>query len=90
MISENPELDIFAALSDKDVLTLTKGLSKEELRSPFTDGTFGLTEAETNQAIRKMKSVGLISSKRDGNDHVYFLNGSRFRDVANFLLNLVE
>ena len=89
MISENPELDILTALANEDVLTLAKGLSKEELRSPFTQGAFGLNESETNQAIKKMKTAGLISSRRDGNDHVYFLNKSRFTEIISFLENLI-
>ena len=90
MISEDPEFDIISALADKDVLTLTRGLSREELRSPFTNGAFGLDERETNQAIKKMKSAGLISSRRDGNDHVYFLNKPRFHEIISFLQNLVN
>ena len=90
MISENPELDILVALADKNVLELTKGLSKEELRSPFTEGAFGLTESETNQAVRKMKAAGLISSRRDGNDHVYFLNTPRFSEIISFLQGLIN
>ena len=90
MISEDPEYDILSALADKDVIALAKGLSKEELRSPFTEGAFGLDERATNQAIRKMKSAGLISSRRDGNDHVYFLNKTRFIEIITFLQNLVN
>ena len=89
-ISEDPELDILNALADSDVLTLVRGLSKEEARSPFPDGLFGLNYASTNAAIRKMKAAGLISSKRDGNDHVYFLNKSRFKDLAQFIEGLIE
>lgn len=90
MISEDPELEILSTLSDKDVFTLTKGLSEKELRSPFTNGAYGLDEKSINQAIRKMKATGLISSRRDCNDHVYFLNKSRFHDIIVFLQNLVE
>ena len=89
-ISDDPELDIIAALADKDVLTLVRGLSEQEARSPFPDGLFGMDSASTNAAIRKMKAAGLISSRRDGNDHVYFLNKSRFRDLANFIEGLIS
>ena len=89
-ISEDSELDMFTALADKDVLTLVRGLSKEEARSPFPDGLFGMDSASTNAAIRKMKAAGLISSRRDGNDHVYFLNKVRFRDLAQFIEGLIE
>ena len=89
-ISDDPEYDILSALADKDVLTMVRGLSKEEARSPFPDGLFGLDSARTNAAIRKMKANGLISSRRDGNDHVYFLNKCRFRDLAHFIKSLVE
>lgn len=89
-ISEDPELDMLIALADKDVLTMVRGLSKEEKRSPFPDGLFGMDEKRTNAAIRKMKSAGLISSRRDGPDHVYFLNNVRFRDLARFVNGLVK
>ena len=88
-ISEDPELDILTALADKDVLNMVRGLSKEEVRSPFPDGLFGMDSQRTNAAIRKMKDNGLISSRRDGNDHVYFLNRCRFRDLANFIDDLI-
>ena len=89
-ISEDPEFDIISALADKDVLTLVRGLSKEEARSPFPDGLYGMDSSRTNAAIRKMKNAGLISSRRDGPDHVYFLNKGRFRDLANFIESLIE
>ena len=89
-ISEDPEFDILFALADKDVLTLVRGLSKEEARSPFPDGLYGMDSSRTNAAIRKMKNAGLISSRRDGPDHVYFLNKGRFRDLANFIESLIE
>lgn len=37
-----------------------------------------------------MKEAGLISSRRDGPDHVYFLNAGRFRDLAHFLEKLIH
>ena len=40
--------------------------------------------------VRKMKEAGLISSRRDGPDHVYFLNAGRFRDLAHFLEKLIH
>ena len=58
-ISEDPEFDILSALADKDVLTMVRGLSKEEARSPFTDGLYGMDEKRVNAAIRKMKDAGL-------------------------------
>ena len=89
-ISDDPEHDMLVALADKDVLTLARGLSKEEARSPFPDGLFGMDGPRTNEAIRKMKEAGLISSRRDGPDHVYFLNAGRYRDLAHFLLKLIH
>lgn len=89
-ISMDPELDMFRALADQDVLTMVRGLSKQEVRSPFPDGLFGMDAARTNAAIRKMKGAGMISSRRDGNDHVYFLNIPRFRDLAHFVEGLLE
>ena len=89
-ISSDPELDMLTALADKDVLTMVRGLAKEEARSPFPDGLFGMDSSSTNAAIRKMKAAGLISSRRDGPDHVYFLNKGRFKDLARFIEELIE
>ena len=89
-ISSDPELDMLQALADPDVLTMVRGLAREEARSPFPDGLFGLDSPRTNAAIRRMKEAGLISSRRDGPDHVYFLNAGRFRDLARFLENLIK
>ena len=89
-ISDDPEYDMICALADKDVLTLVRGLSKQEARSPFTDGLFGMEEKRVNAAIRKLTDAGLISSRRDGNDHVYFLNDSRFRELAHFIEELIK
>ncbi len=89
-ISDDPEYDMLLALADKDVLTLVRGLAREEARSPFPDGLFGMDGPSTNAAIRKMKAAGLISSRRDGPDHVYFLNAGRFRDLARFLDGLIK
>ena len=87
-ISDDPEFDILSALADRDVLTMVRGLAKEEARSPFPEGLFGMDSARTNAAIRKMKSAGLISSRRDGLDHVYFLNKVRFKELADFIEGL--
>ena len=72
------------------MLTLVRGLARGEARSPFPDGLFGMDGPRTNAAIRKMKEAGLISSRRDGPDHVYFLNAGRFRDLAHFLEKLIH
>ena len=88
-ISSDPELDMLQALADPDVLTMVRGLAREEARSPFPDGLFGLDSPRTNAAIRRMRDAGLISSRRDGNDHVYFLNAPRFRDLEHFISGLI-
>jgi hypothetical protein len=88
-ISDDPEYDMISALADKDVLVMVRGLARQHARSPFPDGLFGLDSQRTNAAIRKMKAAGLISSKRDGDDHVYFLNEPRFRDLAHFIESLI-
>ena len=89
-ITDDPELEILTALADKDVLTMARGLAKEEARSPFPEGLFGLDYQSTTAAIRRMKAAGLISSRRDGEDHVYFLNGARFKDLVKFLERCME
>ena len=62
-ISDDPEFDILSALADKDVLTLVRGLSKQEARSPFTDGLFGMEEKRVNAAIRRLKDNVVYPSR---------------------------
>lgn len=89
-ISDDPEFDMISALADRDVLSLVRGLAEHEARTPFPDGLFGLDGPRTDAAIRKLKAGGLISSRRDGNDHIYFLNAGRFRDLAAFIEGLIK
>lgn len=89
-ISMDPELDIISALADEDVMTMVRGLARQEVRSPFPEGLFGMDAKRTDDAIRRMKDGGLISSRRDGNDHVYFLNKPRFRDLEAFIDGILE
>ena len=49
-----------------------------------------MEEKRVNAAIRKMKDAGLISSRRDGDDHIYFLNESRFKELIRFLESLMR
>ena len=93
-ISSDPESDIIAAMNDPDVMTLIRGMTERELVAPFTGGAFGLDEAAVNAAVRKMKSGGLICSRRveyeDGVHHHYYLNAGRFRTLAEFLTKIVD
>lgn len=90
MISDDPELDILKALSDGDVLKVVRGLSKEYLRTPFTDGIFGLDEKRINECIRILSTAGLICSKKEGQDHIYYLNNVRLRDMSSFFKSLIK
>lgn len=87
-ISSDPESEIIEALADADVLTMVRGLSKEEIGAPFTDGAFGMDEARVNAAVRKMKNAGLICSHRIDDRHFYYLNRSRIRFLAESLMEL--
>lgn len=85
MISEDPVLDIFKVLADKNVLTMIRGMIGTEVRSPFPDGLFGLDYDTTNKTLKTLCQSGLVNTKRDGPDHVYFLHKTRFKVVSDFL-----
>ena len=89
-ISSDPESEIIAALADADVLTMVRGLSKEEISAPFTDGAFGMDEKRVNDAVRKMKEAGLICSHKKDDRHFYYLNRSRIRFLADSLNELAR
>ena len=89
-ISTDPEAEIIAALADADVLTMVRGLSKEEIGAPFTDGAFGMDEKRVNDAVRKMKAAGLICSHKKDDHHFYYLNRSRIRFLADSLNELAR
>ena len=87
-ISEDPVMDIIAALHDEDVMKMVRGLAREEIRSPYSDGAFGEDENWVSSTLRKMKDGGLVMSRRDGPDHVYYLNRSRFMTLEKFIQDL--
>ncbi len=87
---EDPIYEMFVALSDKNALTVIRGLEKEELQTPFPDGAFGLSEKETLNSLKILKKAGLICSRRSGTDHVYFLNNSHIKDLKRFVDSLIK
>ena len=87
-ISEDPVMDIITALDDEDVMKMVRGLAEVELRSPYSEGAFGMDQKKVSETLRKMKAGGLVMSRRDGPDHVYYLNESRFRTLDRFIQDL--
>ncbi|MFA6804590.1 MAG: helix-turn-helix transcriptional regulator [Candidatus Methanomethylophilaceae archaeon] len=90
MISYDPELDIIRAMDDMNCMKLLRGLSKEPAGSPFTDGLYGMDYKTTADAIRRLSGVGLVCSKRDGPDHIYFINPARVSEMVDFFKGLVH
>lgn len=90
MISSDPELDIIRAMDDMNCMKLLRGLSKEPARSPFTDGLYGMDYKTTADAIRRLSGVGLVCSKRDEPDHIYFINPARVSEMVDFFKGLVH
>ena len=93
-ISSDPEADIIKALDNPDVLRMVRGLAKEELVAPFSDGAFGMDGKTCAEAIRKMKDGGLVCSRRvedeTGIRHHYYLNSPRLKTLYAFLGSLIE
>ena len=93
-ISSDPEADIIRALDDPDVLTMLRGLAKEELVAPFTDGAYGMDEKTCNATVRKLKDGGLICSRRveheDGIHHHYYINTVRLKTLGDFIGVLIR
>lgn len=89
-ISEDPELDILKVLANKDVLDLVRGLSKVGVRSPFSQGYFGLSEKKMTECMIILSKAGLVCSKREGECHVYTLNRVRFEELSRYIKSLCE
>ena len=93
-ISSDPEADIIRALDDPDVLIMLRGLAKEELVAPFTDGAYGMDEKTCNATVRKLKDGGLICSRRveheDGIHHHYYINTVRLKTLGDFIGVLIR
>ena len=89
-VSADPLLDIISVLDDADALVLLKGLMKTEVRSPFPDGLFGLEPARTNTALRRLLRAGLVNSRIDGPDHIYYIHVERFKELHDFVDGLVN
>ncbi len=88
-ISDNTLFDVISVIDDKDCLEVLKGLSKKEARTPF-DGLYGMDSQRTNKAIRRLLTAGLINSRRDGPDHIYYIHVERFKELQQFVDSLVN
>jgi len=84
-VSANPLLDVIAVLDDADSLTILKGLMKKEVRSPFPDGLYGMDSQRTNKALRNLLRAGLVNSRVEGPDHIYYIHTSRFKELYDFV-----
>ena len=84
-VSANPLLDIISVLDDADALTILKGLMKKEVRSPFPDGLYGMDAPRTNKALRSLLRAGLVNSRVEGPDHIYYIHVERFRELKEFV-----
>lgn len=89
-VSANPLLDIISVLDDADSLIILKGLMKTEVRSPFPDGLFGLEPARTNTALRRLLRAGLVNSRVEGADHIYYIHVERFKELHEFVDGLMN
>lgn len=77
----DPVFEIVKALDDEDALTILRELTKKEIRSPWPNGLFGMDEQRTSKAMRKLLVSGLINSRIDGADHIYFIHVQRFKPL---------
>ena len=89
-VSANPLLDIISVLDDADNLIMLKGLMKKEARSPFPDGLFGMDSQRTNKALRNLLRAGLVNSRVEGADHIYYIHVERFKELREFVDGLVD
>ena len=89
-VSANPLLDIISVLDNADCLTILKGLIETEVRSPFPDGLFGMDSKRTNIALRTVLRAGLVNSRVEGADHIYYLHVERFKELQKFVNDIVN
>jgi hypothetical protein len=89
-VSDNPLLDIIQVLDDADSLELLKGLMVREVRSPFPDGLFGMDSQRTNRALRSLLRAGLVNSRVEGPDHIYYIHVARFKVLKDFVDGCVD
>jgi len=89
-VSANPLLDIISVLDDADSLEILRGLTKKEVRSPFPDGLFGMDSQRTNKALRRLLRAGLVNSRVEGADHIYYIHTERFALLKQFVDGCVD
>ncbi len=82
--------DVFAALGDPTRLKILAALSRRELCVCDLAATIGQTESAVSHQLRLLRSLGLVSSRRDGrlvyytldDDHVAALFGQALEHVG--------
>ncbi len=89
-VSANPLLDIIQILDDEDALTILNGLMKKEVRSPFPDGLYGMDSQRTNKALRSLLRAGLVNSRVEGPDHIYYIHTQRFKILKDFVDGCID
>ncbi len=89
-VSADPLYDIIHVLDDQDSLRILNGLMKKEVRSPFPDGLYGMDSQRTNKALRSLLRAGLVNSRVEGPDHIYYIHVERFKEMKSFIDNLVS
>ena len=81
IVNEPLEGDPYQELDD----LIGLGSVKTEVRSPFPDGLFGMDSQRTNKALRRLLRAGLVNSRIDGPDHVYYIHVERFKVLEEFV-----
>ena len=81
---------LFAALSDDNRQKILLRLKQGELSVAEIGQTLSVTGATLSHHLEVLRTAGLVSSRRSGQQILYSLNESVFEEAAAFLVSLIH
>ncbi|MBP9686594.1 MAG: winged helix-turn-helix transcriptional regulator [Candidatus Doudnabacteria bacterium] len=81
---------LFAALSDDNRQKILLRLKQGELSVAEIGQTLSVTGATLSHHLEVLRTAGLVSSRRSGQQILYSLHESVFEEAAAFLVSLIR
>ena len=81
---------LFKALADRQRRRILKMLRRGEMAAGEISNSLGLTPATVSHHLAKLRSAGLIRTRREGQLRIYALNTSVVEDAMLMVAELLE
>ena len=81
---------VFKSLSDINRRKIISLLRKKDMTAGEIAGHFNISKPSISEHLKILKNADLISSEKNGQFIVYFLNSSILEDVISYFMEIVK